>query len=201
VSETRFPNFIHLASASPRRSELLGQLGLRCDVHPADIDESRRAGEAPVVYVERLALEKARAALASIGAPRAPVLAADTTVVLDDRILGKPRDRDDATATLALLSGRSHEVLTAVAVVDTARAETAVNRSIVRFRPLESHEIEAYWRSGEPADKAGAYAIQGIGAIFVEELRGSYSGVMGLPLFETARILSTFGYRLLFTDR
>ena len=201
MSEPRLPNFIHLASASPRRSELLRQLGLRCDIHPADIDESLRPGETPLAYVERLALEKGRAALASLGTPRAPVLAADTTVVLDDAILGKPRDREDAIAMLTRLSGRSHEVLTAVAVVDTARAETALSRSTVRFRRVEPDEMEAYWRSGEPADKAGAYAIQGLGAIFVEELRGSYSGVMGLPLFETARILSTFGYRLLFPGR
>jgi septum formation protein len=201
VSEPGVPNFIHLASASPRRSELLRQLGVRCDIHPADIDESLQPDEAPSAYVERLALEKARAALASIGTPRAPVLAADTTVVLDAGILGKPRDRDDAIAMLSRLSGRCHEVLTAIAVVDAARAETAVNRSTVQFRRIESDEIDAYWRSGEPADKAGAYAIQGIGAIFVEELHGSYTGVMGLPLFETARILSTFGYRLLFPDR
>ena len=201
MSDPRLADFIHLASASPRRSELLDQLGLRCDVHPADIDESQRPGEEPAAYVERLALEKAQASLASMSAPRAPVLAADTTVVIDGGILGKPRDQDDAIRMLAQLSGRRHEVLTAVAVVDTSRAETALSRSSVTFRPIEPAEMEAYWHSGEPVDKAGAYAIQGLGAVFVEELRGSYSGVMGLPLFETARILSTFGYRLLLNDR
>ena len=190
-------NFIHLASASPRRSTLLHQLGLDFDVAPANIDESILAGEAPEIYVERLALAKARAAWAALEARDVPVLAADTAVILAGRILGKPTDEADAADMLAGLSGRSHDVLTAVAVLDAEREAVVLNRTSVRFRSIQPHEIAAYWRSGEPAGKAGGYAIQGLGAIFVEEIRGSYSGVVGLPLLETARLLAGFGYRLL----
>ncbi len=191
------PAFLYLASASPRRSELLRQLGVEIRVTPAEVDEAIRPGEAADAYVTRLALEKSRAALRTLEAADAPVLAADTAVVVDDLILGKPRDAADATRMLNLLSGRGHEVLTSVAVCDSARESVVVNRTDVRFRSLEPDEIAAYWQSGEPAGKAGAYAIQGMGAIFIEEIRGSYSGVMGLPLFETARLLRDFGYRLL----
>ena len=191
------PAFLYLASASPRRSELLRQLGVEIRVTPAEVDEAIRPGEAADAYVTRLALEKSRAALRTLEAADAPVLAADTAVVVDDLILGKPRDAADATRMLNLLSGRGHEVLTSVAVCDSARESVVVNRTDVRFRSLEPDEIAAYWQSGEPAGKAGGYAIQGMGAIFIEEIRGSYSGVMGLPLFETARLLRDFGYRLL----
>jgi septum formation protein len=191
------PAFLYLASASPRRSELLRQLGVEIRVTPAEVDEAIRPGEAADAYVTRLALEKSRAALRTLEAADAPVLAADTAVVVDDLILGKPRDAADAMRMLNLLSGRGHEVLTSVAVCDSARESVVVNRTDVRFRSLESDEIAAYWQSGEPAGKAGGYAIQGMGAIFIEEIRGSYSGVMGLPLFETARLLRDFGYRLL----
>lgn len=191
------PAFLYLASASPRRSELLRQLGIEIRVTPTEVDEAIRPGEAADAYVTRLALEKSRAALRTLEAADAPVLAADTAVVVDGLILGKPRDAADAMRMLNLLSGRGHEVLTSVAVCDSARESVVVNRTDVRFRSLEPDEIAAYWQSGEPAGKAGGYAIQGMGAIFIEEIRGSYSGVMGLPLFETARLLRDFGYRLL----
>ncbi len=189
--------FLHLASASPRRSELLRQLGLSFDIKPAHIDETPRDGETPVAYVQRLAREKARAAWEMLESPDAPVLAADTAVVLDGLILGKPTDAADAAQMLGALSGRRHEVLTAIALLDAAREEVAVSRTGVSFRSLRPAEIAGYWRTGEPAGKAGGYAIQGLGAVFVDEIHGSYSGVVGLPLFETAQLLARFGYRLL----
>lgn len=183
-----------LASASPRRRELLSQIGLACQVRPVDIDESPRAGEAPQEYVSRLALEKARTAWRRHAPDDGlPVLGSDTTVVLDGCMLGKPLDAAEAEAMLAGLSGRSHEVLTAVAVVRDGQEAVALSRSRVSFRATTPAERAAYVASGEPQDKAGAYAIQGLGAVFVEHLEGSYSGVMGLPLYETARLLAGFG--------
>jgi septum formation protein len=190
--------FLYLASASPRRAELLGQLGVTFAVTPADIDETPRAGEAPDAYVERVAGEKAHAAWDALQSRDAPVLAADTAVVVEDRILGKPIDEADAARMLNGLSGRSHEVLTAVAVLDGNREDVVLSRTTVVFRPIDPDEFAAYWNTGEPHDKAGGYAIQGLGAMFVEEIHGSYSGVMGLPVYETARLLAGFGYRLLF---
>ena len=181
---------IHLASTSPRRRELLAQIGVRHDVVPVVVDETPRPGEAPAEYVLRLALAKARAGHALRG--DRPVLGADTAVVVDDRILGKPLDRDDALGMLARLAGREHRVLTAVAVVGE-REETRLSVSHVRFRPIDAAEAAAYWATGEPADKAGGYAVQGLGAIFVESIAGSYSGVMGLPLFETGELLRRAG--------
>jgi septum formation protein len=183
-----------LASASPRRKELLGRLGLEFEIKPVDLDESRRRGEAGADYVQRLAADKARAAI-EMGAT-GTVIASDTAVEVDGDVLGKPADEADALRMLAQLSGRTHEVLTAVAVHDTARETLALNRSSVTFRTLSREEMVDYWHSGEPCDKAGAYAIQGLGAVFVAELHGSYSGVMGLPLFETANLLREFGYRI-----
>jgi septum formation protein len=177
---------IHLASQSPRRRELLAQIGIRHDVISVDLDETPRTGEVPAEYVLRLALAKARAGHAL--RPDRPVLGADTAVVLDDRILGKPLDRADAIAMLAQLSGREHRVLTAVALVGE-REETRLSVSHVQFRPIDPAEAAAYWETGEPADKAGGYAVQGLGALFVESISGSYSGVMGLPLFETGELL------------
>lgn len=186
-----------LASASPRRRELLAQIGLACRVRPVDIDESPRAGEAPDEYVLRLAREKARTAWQRHATDdELPVLGSDTTVVLDGRMLGKPSDADEAEDMLARLSGHTHEVLTAVAVVRDKREAAALSRSRVTFRVTTPAERAAYVASGEPQDKAGAYAIQGLGAIFVERLEGSYSGVMGLPLYETGRLLSGFGIAL-----
>jgi septum formation protein len=181
---------IHLASQSPRRRELLAQIGIRHDVIAVEVDETPRAGEAPAEYVLRLALAKARAGHSLH--PDRPVLGADTAVVQDDRILGKPLDRQDAAAMLAQLSGREHRVLTAVALVGD-REETRLSVSRVRFRPIDAAEAAAYWETGEPADKAGGYAVQGLGALFVESIGGSYSGVMGLPLFETGELLRRAG--------
>lgn len=181
---------IHLASQSPRRRELLAQIGIRHDVIDVEVDETPRAGEAPAEYVLRLALAKARAGHRL--RPDRPVLGADTAVVQDDRILGKPLDRQDAAAMLAQLSGREHRVLTAVALVGD-REDTRLSVSHVRFRPIDAAEAAAYWETGEPADKAGGYAVQGLGALFVESIGGSYSGVMGLPLFETGELLRRAG--------
>ncbi len=183
-----------LASASPRRKELLRQIGLCFRQEPAEIDEAPRRDERPTDYVARLAREKAQAvARRSQGLP---VLGADTAVVIDDRILGKPRDAAEAADMLRRLSGRIHEVMTAVAVTDGRRIAEAVSVSRVHFRELTEAEIAAYWATGEPADKAGAYAIQGRGAVFVKHLEGSHSGVVGLPLYETARLLEAFGIRV-----
>jgi septum formation protein len=187
---------IYLASRSPRRQELLGQIGVRFEVMQADVDEAVAAGESPRAYVERLARAKAEAGWQRIerdGLPRAPVLGADTTVTLDGRILGKPADRAEAVAMLASLSGRLHEVLTAVALKSGARMESALSVSEVRFKALSSDEIERYVATGECEDKAGAYGIQGQAARFVADLRGSFSGVMGLPLYETAQLLERIG--------
>jgi septum formation protein len=189
-----------LASASPRRTELLTQLGVAHRVVPAHVDERRAAGESVEACVRRLATSKAlevQVALAAVGGSAAAVelavLGADTAVVVDDDLLGKPRDRADALAMLARLSGRWHQVLSAVALASANGLQCILSRSEVRFRALQARECAAYWDSGEPCDKAGAYAIQGLGAVFVEELRGSYSGVVGLPLFETARLLAAAG--------
>jgi len=182
-----------LASASPRRRELLGILGVQFNVQSADIDESVNPGESPEGYVRRMALSKARAGL--VTSPECSVLGADTAVVVDDRILGKPVDRDDALAMLALLSGRRHRVLSAVVLADADNEVQRLSETEVVFRNIGTAEAEAYWHSGEPADKAGAYAIQGKGAVFVRKIMGSYSGVVGLPLYETAELLVESGYR------
>jgi septum formation protein len=178
-----------LASASPRRRELLWQIGVPHRIAIADIDERQRGGESAGDCVQRLALAKATA----LWQQGLPVLGADTAVVLDGEMLGKPRDRPGALAMLARLSGRSHRVLTAVALVDERGSELRLSDSEVEFRALEAAECARYWDSGEPRDKAGGYAIQGWGAAFVRRLRGSYSGVMGLPLFETAELLDAAG--------
>jgi septum formation protein len=191
---------IYLASRSPRRRELLAQIGVRYHLllfrdrpgTAADVSEDPLAGEAPDAYVERVARAKADAGwrrMLQRNLPHAPVLAADTTVALDGRILGKPADRKEAAAMLAALSGRSHEVLTAIAIQYVDRLDSALSRSEVRFKELAPQEIADYVATGEADDKAGAYAIQGHAARFVAELRGSYSGVMGLPIFETAQML------------
>jgi septum formation protein len=180
-----------LASVSPRRRELLEQIGVPHIVVGADIDETTLAGEAPRDYVLRMARQKALTVRER--GERLPVLAADTTVVLDDVIYGKPRDREDGLAMLGRLSGRTHAVLTAVAVAGSRGVELRLSVSTVRFRTLSSQECVAYWETGEPHDKAGGYAVQGAAAVFIESLSGSYSGVMGLPLFETAELLRAAG--------
>jgi septum formation protein len=183
---------IVLASRSPRRSQLLAQIGVPHEVLAVEFDEVRLPGEAPAAFVERLARDKAQHSRKACPGGR-PLLAADTIVVLDGDIFGKPRDEADALGMLRALSGRCHEVMTAVAVCDGSTVRTAVSVSRVRFRQLDEAECRAYWASGEPADKAGAYAVQGLGAVFIERLEGSYSGVMGLPLFETAGLLRAAG--------
>ncbi|MCF6354450.1 MAG: Maf-like protein [Candidatus Polarisedimenticolaceae bacterium] len=185
---------IYLASRSPRRCELLAQIGIYPKVMAADVDESPAPEEVPAEYVIRLALEKAKTVRAMLGDHEMlPVLAADTAVVTEHKILGKPADRDDALAMMRQLSGRSHKVLTAVALVDTHKRCSRLSVSHVTFRQITAAEALAYWDSGEPQDKAGGYAIQGLGAVFVSHLEGSYSGVMGLPLFETAELLHAAG--------
>jgi septum formation protein len=182
---------LRLASVSPRRRELLTQIGVPHVVTGAHVDESELAGESPRAYVQRLARMKALAIWERD--PSLPVLAADTTVVLDDVIFGKPQDRADALRMLAALSARTHEVLTAVALATRTGVAMRLSESRVTFRALTSAECAAYWETGEPRDKAGAYAVQGLAAVFIESLAGSYSGVMGLPLFETAQLLQAAG--------
>jgi septum formation protein len=195
---------IYLASRSPRRRELLTQIGVRYHLllfreRPeagVEISEDVQPGEAPDAYVERVARAKAQAGwrrMLQRNLPHAPVLAADTTVALDSRIFGKPADRKEAAEMLAALSGSSHEVFTAIAIQNADELQSALSRSEVRFRTLSEAEIRDYVATGETDDKAGAYAIQGRAARFVAELRGSYSGVMGLPLFETAQLLERIG--------
>jgi|SRR5690606_33238199 len=190
------PDLVYLASQSPRRRELLTQIGIGHRVIAIDVDESRLAGEAPDTYVQRLAREKAAAGWRAVEASAMaslPVLGADTAVVLDQTILGKPADAADARAMLERLSGRMHEVLTAVALVGADGEAIELSRTKVWFRTLTVVEIERYWATAEPRDKAGAYGIQGLAAVFIERIEGSYSGVVGLPLFETAALLQRYG--------
>ena len=188
---------LYLASGSPRRRELLTQIGVPFSTVSAAIDETPLVNEPATAYVERLAREKARAGYKHVTASPAGddfcVLGADTAVVLDGQILGKPVDEADALAMLMALSGREHEVLTAIALIDATRCETRVVSSAVRFRNISTQEAARYWASGEPLDKAGGYAIQGLGAVFVSGLEGSYSAVVGLPVCETAELLGHFG--------
>ena len=188
---------ICLASASPRRRQLLEQIGVAFEVCPTDIDESFRHDEPPLELVHRLALAKAgHAAARSHQSPDQLIVAADTAVVLGGKIFGKPTDNNDARRMLAELSGRTHQVMTAVAMVRGDARFCETNVSEVTFKDLEPAQIEHYVATGEPADKAGAYGIQGLGAVFVSRLEGSYSGVMGLPLFETAALLEQFGVQV-----
>jgi septum formation protein len=182
-----------LASASPRRRELLDQIGIAHVVLAVDVDESALPDESPPVLVQRLARAKALAGRERDGGRR-PVLGADTIVVLDGRVFGKPRDAADARRMLQALSGRSHQVLSAVALaMPDGAVSGALSDTEVQMRALDPAEIDAYWAGGEPAGKAGAYAIQGRGAVFIRRIHGSYSGVMGLPLYETAALLQAHG--------
>ena len=178
-----------LASQSPRRSELLSQMGLPFDVLVIDLDESRVPGEAPDLYVERMAREKCMAGVTRSDNDPIGVIGADTIVLLEDEILGKPRGLTDGKAMLAKLSGRTHVVLSGVAVSDGQNLESDVVRSSVTFKSLTDHDIDAYWSTGEGQDKAGSYGIQGIGGILVERIEGSFSAVMGLPVHETEALL------------
>lgn len=192
---------IILASASARRQELLSQIGVRFTVRSQDIDESIQNGELANDYVSRMAREKANSALSALDAMQASsdtiVLAADTSVVCDGEVFGKPLDEEDAVTMLGRLSDREHQVLSAVTVATQYTQRSLLSESLVRFRTISSEEARRYYRSGEPVGKAGAYAIQGYAAIFIEQLIGSYSGVMGLPLFETAQLLAEFSVPVL----
>ncbi len=183
-----FPQ-IYLASGSPRRAELLTQIGVNFSVLSVDVDETRLAGESPVDYVQRVAIAKAQAGWDSLTEERKPVLGADTSVVLGDTVLGKPADEDAARAMLKQISGQTHEVMTAVALVMGEDVRCALCISEVMFRTLSDADIDWYVATGEGRDKAGSYAVQGVGALFISELKGSYSAVMGLPLLETGQLL------------
>ena len=178
-----------LASASPRRAELLDQIRIAYEVEPAHVDETVLPGEPAEAYVERMARSKA----AAVSRPGRITLAADTVVVSDAQILGKPADRASALAMLSTLSDSWHRVLTGVAASDGDRVEAVVVATRVHFRAVARQEAERYWQTGEPADKAGGYGIQGIGSIFADKIEGSYSAVVGLPLAETERLLERFG--------
>ena len=181
---------LYLASQSPRRRELLEQIGVSYKVIQVDVDETWHPGETAEDYVQRIALAKASAG--HVDHPRQPVLGADTSVVLDGQPLGKPGDREEALEMLLALSGRDHVVLSAVALI-YEKHYYRLSESHVQFRRIGREEAMAYWDTGEPADKAGAYAIQGLGALFIRHISGSYSGIMGLPLYETGEILTEAG--------
>jgi septum formation protein len=185
---------LHLASSSPRRSEILKALGLSFTIGGIAVDEQRLPGEAPDAMVLRLARAKAAAVQRNSSQV---VLGADTAVVLDGDVLGKPCDCDDALNMLARLSGRTHAVLTGVALATEQGLRTILSTTEVRFREIRPDEALLYWQSGEPCDKAGAYAIQGLGGVFVETISGSYSGVVGLPVFETVQLLHDVGIQVL----
>ena len=184
------PPALHLASTSPRRREILAALQLEFSVGHVDVDETPQVGEAPADMALRLARAKAEAGIAG---NHDLVLAADTVVAVDGRSLGKPADEQDCLAMLDALSGRSHKVLTGVALRGPDGTSTALSVTDVYFREISRDEALAYWQSGEPCDKAGAYAIQGLGGVFVERIEGSYSGVVGLPVFETVTLLTEAG--------
>lgn len=185
----------YLASRSPRRNELLARLDVPFHVLDLDVPEIRAAAESPAAYVRRVARDKARAGLALVaGDAQAVVLGSDTEVVLGERVYGKPADAADAAAMLRSLAGRTHRVITAVALVAQGREDDVVVESEVTFAAMGEHEIAAYVASGEPMGKAGGYAIQGMGERYVSHLAGSYSGVMGLPLQQTAALLREFGF-------
>lgn len=182
---------LYLASASPRRRELLTQLGYSFSQFSVDADESQFPGETPLVYVERLARLKASSGV-SMGYQNAPVLGSDTIVVLGQQALGKPKDKYDFMTMMQALSGKTHQVMTAIAVAGIDRVLSRTVITDVTFKPLSEQEIEQYWQSGEPQDKAGGYGIQGLGGRFVTQLSGSYFAVVGLPLYETDELIKAF---------
>jgi len=188
-----------LASASPRRKELLQSLGITTHVCSADIDESQLKGELPENYVERLALEKAKTVMSLLSQDaqfeigNLPILAADTIVTLNQQLFGKPKSQDDAMAIWQTLSGKTHEVMTAIALLKESQQYTALSTSKVSFKELNQQEMEMYWQTGEPADKAGAYAVQGFASAWVKSISGSYSGIVGLPLYELNGLLKKVG--------
>lgn len=178
---------IYLASQSPRRRELLAQIGVDYELVSVDVEESRQPDESPETYVQRLSRDKAQAG-ARVKSDL-PVLGADTIVVLENQVLEKPADKLDGINMLMALSDTTHQVMTAVSLTFQGCTETALSTTVVSFRNISRQEAEAYWATGEPADKAGAYGIQGLASVFVREIKGSYSGVVGLPLFETSQLL------------
>ncbi len=190
---------LYLASASPRRKELLESMGLQIECCPANIEELRHTSEKPQKYVERLALEKASASLSSfqVSEVSIPFLGADTVVVCDGYVFEKPRDKSDAIYMWQAMSGRQHQVLTAIAVMGAINGElqkyTAISVNKVALKAISSQEMDDYWQSGEPQDKAGAYGIQGRASAWVQSIEGSFSGIMGLPLYETNQVLRHFG--------
>jgi len=192
----KIPSKLKLASTSPRRREILATLGLDFDVVHIETDESRIEGESVQQMVLRLAIAKAEAVT-----NEDLVLGADTVVVLDERALGKPRDAEDAVEMLLALSGRRHSVLTGVALKTPSGTQAVLSTTSVQFREISRDEAYRYWHSGEPVDKAGAYGIQGLGGMFVEVIDGSYSGVMGLPVFETVKLLKSAGIDVLVTQK
>jgi len=184
----------YLASASPRRRELLAQIGVSFDVLKVDVDESSLPNESPENYVQRVALAKAQAGLQMLANdPDAVVLGGDTSVIYEGQVFGKPESQEHALEMLMALSGSEHQVYSAVSLVNAERQLTRLVKTKVIFRSLTRQECEAYWQTGEPQGKAGAYAIQGLGAVFVAGIEGSYTGVVGLPVAETARMLTEFG--------
>jgi len=186
---------LYLASQSPRRRELLQQIGVTFQVIDSDVTEVPRTHEAPRDYVQRLAREKAEAGFASLKRLQLctkPVLGADTIVVMGNEILEKPRDAQHAASMLRKLSGATHQVMTAVTLVTSEKQLMRLSVTDVVFRPLTDHEINSYWQTGEPRGKAGGYAVQGLGAVFVEQIRGSYTGVVGLPIDQTILLLREF---------
>ncbi|KHD08633.1 hypothetical protein PN36_01765 [Candidatus Thiomargarita nelsonii] len=186
---------IYLASLSPRRAELLAQININYQKVAVNVDETPHPHEIPQDYVIRLALAKARAGRLALSTAQ-PVLGADTTIVCNKQILGKPLDENDAKQMLRQLSGGSHKVMTAVALVTTTQEKVRLNINKVYFRQLTEADIQAYVATGEPMDKAGSYAIQGLASVFIERIIGSYSGVMGLPLYETAKLLDEIGVKI-----
>lgn len=189
-----------LASASPRRLQLLQQIGIDAEVIIADIDETPLLDEKPDVYVKRLALDKAikvQEALNAKDIQQQVVLAADTIIALDDRLLGKPASETEARQMWSLMSGRWHNVLTAVAILDASKRQVVIQNSKVLFCSISSEAMDKYWATGEPVGKAGAYAIQGQAACWIERIEGSYSSIMGLPLFETSQLLKDFDFPIL----
>lgn len=188
---------LYLASGSPRRQEILQQMGVTFSVVPQNIEEQYQPGEAAQDYVLRLALEKSKDGLKGQIKQKIPVLGADTIVVLDGKILEKPDNREHGIEMLLSLSGHTHQVMTAVALSNENKIESAVSVSEVIFAPVNRKMCENYWQTGEPVDKAGAYAVQGQGALFIKNINGSYTGVMGLPVYETGLLLNQFGINLL----
>lgn len=182
---------IVLASRSPRRVELLKQIGLACEIYPADIDESQLSDESPVQYVLRLAREKAAACVSILSAELVgyPILAADTTVAISELVLGKPVDDDDARNTLSMLSGKTHQVHTAVALYFEDKVDVLLSSTNVEMMTLSAEQIEQYIATGDHRDKAGSYGIQGLAGAWIKKIEGSYTGVMGLPVYETAALL------------